>query len=86
MNWIKNVSNLKKFYSKNPLYFKDSDCVYDRQSIRTLSLRFEQHKDGYQSISYARKYGIKLLPDLSNKYNPIPIKRDAENIEKILGE
>ena len=55
------VSNLKKFRSKNPLYLKRSGCVYIRQSIRTPSLWFEQHKEGYKSNTYARKYCIKLL-------------------------
>tara|TARA_Y100000591_G_scaffold289566_1_gene274743 strand:+ start:1290 stop:1556 length:267 start_codon:yes stop_codon:yes gene_type:complete len=55
------VSNFKKFRSKNPLYLKGSGCVYIGQSIRTPSLRFEQHKEGYKSNSYAREYGIKLF-------------------------
>ena len=82
----KKVSNHKKFRLKNPLYLKSSGCVYVGQSIRTPCLRFEQHKEGYKSNSYARKYGIKLLPELYDKYNPIPTRRDAENIEKMLGE
>ena len=55
------VSNFKKFRSKNPLYLKSSGCVYIEQSIRNPSLRFEQHKEGYSSNTYARKYCIKLL-------------------------
>ena len=82
----KKVSNLKKFRSRNPLYLKGSGCVYVGQSIRTPCLRFEQHKEGYKSNSYVRKYGIKLLPELYDKYNRIPTRRDAENIEKMLGE
>ena len=68
------------------MYLKISICVYIGQSITIPSLRFEQHKEGYKSNSYARKYGIKLLPELYDKYNPIPTRRDAENIEKMLGE
>ena len=30
--------------------------------------------------------GIKLLPVLYEKYNPIPTRKDAENIEFILGK
>ena len=80
------MSNLKKFFSRNQLYLKGSGCVYVGQSIRTPSLRFEQHKEGYKSNSYARKYGIKLLPELYDKYNTILSRRDVENIEKMLGE
>jgi hypothetical protein len=31
-------------------------------------------------------YGIKLRPDLYEKYNPIPTRKDAEEIEEMLGE
>jgi hypothetical protein len=82
----KKVSNFKKFRSKNPLYLKSSGCVYIGQSIRTPSLKFEQHKEGYKSNSHAREYGIKILSELYDRYNLIPIIRDAENIEKMLGE
>ena len=78
----KKVSNLKKFRSKNPRYPESSGCVYIGQSIRTPSLRSEQHKERYKSNSYARRYGIKLLPELYDRYNPIPTRRDAENIKK----
>ena len=70
----KKVSNLKKFRSRNPLYLKGSGCVYIGQSIRTPCLRFERHKEGYKSNSYAREYGIKLLPELYDRYNPIPTR------------
>ena len=82
----KNISHLKRFRSRNPLYLKNSGCVYVGQSVRKPSLRFEQHKEGYKSNRYARKYGIKLLPELYDKYNPIPTREDAENIEKMLSE
>ena len=31
-------------------------------------------------------YGIRLRPELYEKYNPIPTRGDAETIEKMLGE
>ena len=82
----KKVSNLKKFRSKNPLHLKSIGCVYIRQFTRAPSLRFEQHKEGYKSNSYARGYGIKLLPELYDRYNSIPRRRDAVYIGKMLGE
>ena len=80
----KKVSNFKKLRLRNPLYLKRNGCVYVGQSIRQPSLRFEQHKEGYKSNQYARKYGIKLLPELYEKYNSIPMREDAEDIEKML--
>ena len=78
------VSNFEKFRLRNPLYLKRKGCVYVEQSIRRPSLRFEQHKEGYKSNKYARKYGIKLLPEPYEKYNPIPTREDAEDLEKRL--
>ena len=74
----------KKFRNNNPSYIKGSECVYVGQSSRKPELRFEQHKEGYKSSKYARIYGIKLRPDLYDKYNPIPTRKDAEEIEEML--
>ena len=79
------VADLNKFRKKNPRYIKGNGCVYVGQSIRKPTLRFEQHKEGYKSNKYAKIYGIRLLPELYNKYNPIPSRKDAEDIEKMLG-
>mgnify|MGYP000212177960 FL=1 len=61
-------------------------CVYVGQSSREPTLRFEQHKEGYKSNKYAREYGIRLRPELYEKYNPIPTRKDAEEIEEMLGQ
>ena len=54
------------------------------QTSRKPSLRFEQHKEGYKSNKYARIYGIQLRYDLFEKYNPIPTRKDAIQIERML--
>ena len=56
------------------------------QSAKKPEIRFEQHKEGYKSNYFAKLYGIKLLPAFYEKYNPIPTRKDAENIEFMLGE
>ena len=78
------VSRLKKFRLKNPNYLVKSKCFYIGQSSRKPSLRFEQHKEGYKSNRYARLYGIQLRHDLFDKYNPIPTRNDAIEIETML--
>ena len=78
------VADVRKFRTENPKYIKGNACVYVGQSSRKPSLRFEQHKEGYKSNKYAKKYGIKLRPDLYEKYNPIPTRKDAEEIEAML--
>ncbi len=78
------VANHKKFRVKNPQYIKGNMCVYVGQSVRKPSLRMEQHKEGYKSNTFAKKYGINLRPELFEKYNPIPSREDAEAIESML--
>ena len=79
------VADFQKFREKNPNYIKGNGCVYVGQSSKEPSLRFEQHKEGYKSNKYAKNYGIRLRPDLYEKYNPIPTRKDAEKIEEMLG-
>jgi len=79
------VSDIKKFRNKNPKYFKGDPCVYVGQSSKEPHIRFEQHKEGYKANAYAKKYGLRLRPDLYKKYNPIPTRKDAEEIEEMLG-
>jgi len=78
------VAEVKKFRTRNPHYIKGNTCVYVGQSIRKPSLRMEQHKEGYKSNVYAKNFGLVLRPDLFEKYNPIPTRKDAEEIEAML--
>ena len=80
------VADFQKFREKNPNYIKGNGCVYVGQSSKEPSLRFEQHKEGYKSNKYAKNYGIRLRPDLDEKYNPIPARKDAEEIEEMLAK
>jgi hypothetical protein len=68
------VADLRKFRAKNPKYIKGNGCVYVGQSSRKPNIRFEQ------------QFGLKLRPDLFEKYNPIPTRKDAEEIEEMLGK
>ena len=80
------VNNHKKFRQKNPKYIRGSGCVYVGQSARRPEIRFEQHKEGYKENYFAKLYGVKLLPVFYEKYNPIPTRKDAEDIELMLGK
>ena len=80
------VADKRIFRTKNPKYIRGNNCVYVGQTTRKPLLRFEQHKEGYKSNKYAKHYGLKLRPDLYEKYNPIPTRKDAEEIEEMLGE
>ena len=76
------VADLRKFRAKNPKYIKGNGCVYVGQSSKKPEVRFEQHKEGYKSNRYAKYYGIKLRPDIYEKYKQIPKRKAAESIEE----
>tara|TARA_S200000501_G_scaffold116088_1_gene109081 strand:+ start:15223 stop:15540 length:318 start_codon:yes stop_codon:yes gene_type:complete len=80
----KKVGKIKKFRNQNPEYLYGNRCFYVGQSARAPLLRFKQHKEGYKSNSFAKKFGLKLIPNFYQKYNPIPTRKDAEELEKYI--
>ena len=80
----KKVSKSKKFRTKNPNFVYGSRCFYVGQSARAPMLRFKQHKEGYKSNYFAKTYGLRLVPEFYEKYNPIPSRKDAEDLERYL--
>lgn len=75
-----------KFRKANPGLGLKATCLYVGSSAQPPELRFEQHKRGYRASRFARKYGERLLPALYQAYNPIPSRRDAEELERYLAE
>ncbi len=47
-------------------------------------IRFDKHKAGIQSNKYAQKYGLRLMPEIYEKLNPMPYG-DAQYMEVDLG-
>jgi hypothetical protein len=56
------------------------------QTCRDPDTRFKQHKDGYKSNSFVRKYGLWLRRRKYKRFNPIDTREEAERIEKKLAE
>lgn len=71
-----------KFRKQNPNFTLGHKCFYVGQSARAPMLRFKQHKEGYKSNKFAKNFGVKLVPNFYEKYNPIPTRKDAEELEK----
>ena len=61
----------RKFTAANPDYQGDRPCVYVGMTARTPEERFAQHKHGYRSNSYVRRYGLRLRPRLYQSLNPL---------------
>ena len=80
----KQVGKIKKFRKQNPNFIFGNRCFYVGQSARAPMLRFKQHKEAYKSNTFARRFGLNLVPAFYEKYNPIPTRKDAEDLEQYL--
>jgi len=63
-----------KFRKCNPGYVAGKPCVYVGMTGLDPDVRFDKHKAGIQANAYVFKYGLRLLPDLYEGFNPMPYK------------
>ncbi|MFA5811020.1 MAG: GIY-YIG nuclease family protein [bacterium] len=75
------VLGVRKFMNENPGYIEGMQCLYVGQTATTPEQRFEQHKKGYKANKYARCFGLRLRPELYERYNPIATREKAEEME-----
>ena len=79
------VQKSGRFRKANPGMDRAFPCFYVGQTTKSPEARFRQHlKGGRLSNSFVRRYGRRLLPELYRKYNPIPTRKDALDLEKYL--
>ncbi len=74
------------FKRKNPRYRFGCPCVYVGSTFRSPDERFDQHKQGYRANRFARDFGTRLLPEVFEQYNPIPSRKEAEELEAYLAD
>jgi hypothetical protein len=69
-----------RFKKANPNYVSGKPCVYVGMTGLDPDLRFDKHKAGIQSNRYVQEFGLHLLPELYEIYNPMPYggARDME--------
>ena len=60
-----------RFRKRNPGYVDGKPCVYVGMTGLDPDVRFDKHKAGIQANAYVRKYGLRLLPDLYEGFNPM---------------
>ena len=60
-----------RFKKCNPGYVDGKPCVYVGMTGLDPDVRFDKHKAGIQSSRYVHKFGLRLLPDLYEGYNPM---------------
>ena len=68
----KDVLHEAKFRRCNPGYDLAMPCVYVGMTGQSPDIRFDKHKAGLKANRYAKKYGIRLMPELYECYNPMP--------------
>jgi predicted GIY-YIG superfamily endonuclease len=73
-----------RFRRNNPQYIDGKPCVYVGMTGLDPDVRFDKHKAGIQANSYAQKYGLRLLPDLYEAFNPMDYQ-DAVDKEIEIG-
>lgn len=77
------VLSESSFAAANPRHRTDEPCVYVGLTALSPSERFERHKQGIQACRLVRNYGVRLLPRLYGRYNPLTYP-DAVELEKEL--
>jgi predicted GIY-YIG superfamily endonuclease len=60
-----------KFKKCNPAYITGKPCVYVGMTGLDPDIRFDKHKAGIQANRYVTDYGLHLLPDLYEGFNPM---------------
>jgi hypothetical protein len=80
----KEVLREAKFVRCNPGYVDGKPCVYVGMSGLDPDIRFDKHMAGIQSNAYVQRYGLHLMPDLYEAYNPMTYKA-AVDMEIELG-
>ncbi len=82
----KDVLYEARFKKANPDYVTGQPCVYVGMTGLNPDLRFDKHKAGIQANKFAQQFGLRLLPQLYEMYNPMPYDgaRDME-VELAIG-
>ena len=80
------VWNNARFRAANPDYQLGKPFVYVGMTGLDPDVRFDKHKAGIQANRYVTDYGLHLLPQVYEVYNPMPYDgaRDME-VELAIG-
>ena len=79
------VGRVRKVRAENPKRDRKKPCVYVGMTGLTPEERFANHKAGTKAAWVAKRYGLRLLPELYAHLNPMPSEAAAQ-MEKDLAE
>ena len=75
-----------KFRRCNPDYDPTRPCVYVGMTGQSPDVRFDKHKAGIKANRYVTRYGLCLMPELYECYNPMPYEAALEmEVELAIG-
>ncbi len=72
------VWNVPGFRKANPGHVLGKPFVYVGMTGLDPDLRFDRHMAGIQSNRFVREFGVRLLPQLYEVYNPMPYRGACE--------
>jgi hypothetical protein len=84
-SWPPEVARLPEVRAANSRRDPSKPCLYVGMSGLTPSERFQNHKNGIKASRAVQLYGIRLLPELYEMYNPMPFEA-AQVMERDLAE
>ncbi len=67
-----------RFRKANPAYVTGKPCVYVGMTGQDPDVRFDKHKAGIQSNRFVKAFGLRLLPELYELYNPMSYDQARE--------
>ncbi len=80
------VWNERRFRMANPEHRLGQPLVYVGMTGLDPDTRFDKHKAGVRANRYVRDYGVRLLPQLYEVYNPMPYEGAREmEVELAIG-
>ncbi len=68
----------RKILRWNPKRDKSKPCVYVGMTGLTPEERFQNHKSGIKAASAVKRFGLRLLPELFECFNPMPFEAAVE--------
>lgn len=78
------VWNVARFRRANPDHVLGKPFVYVGMTGLDPDIRFDKHKAGIQANRFVQQWGVRLLPALYERYNPMTYD-DARTMEVELG-
>jgi predicted GIY-YIG superfamily endonuclease len=75
----------RNFIEANPNINLLLPCFYVGMTGLSPEERFQNHQEGHRSSRFVSRYGLMLVPELFEKYNPMTYE-DAVKMEKQLAE